>query len=157
MSEEGIALDDADELGTVREERVRDVQAETVHLEQSAARQITADRVTIEGGGAQTIQATQAEISQGGAVSVHAQQLEVQQGAVCFATGDFVNLTDSMVGVVAGSRVAVENSRALLVLARSVDGQVHTVFDRQTALAFGAAAGLVCGLLCFVWGLLARR
>ena len=157
MSEEEISPDEANDVGTVREERVRDVRAETVHLEQSAAQRITADRVTIEGGGARTIQATQAEISQGGAVAVHAQQLEVQQGAVCFATGDFVSLTDSMVGVVGGSRVAVKNSRALFVLARSVEGEVHTVFDRQTALAFGAAAGLVCGLLCFVRGLLARR
>ena len=90
-------------------------------------------------------------------MAVHAQQVDVRQGAVFAATGDFVSLSDSMVGVVGGSRVSVKNSRAVLVLARSVEGEVQTVFDRQTAIAFGAAAGLVCGLLCFVRGLLARR
>ena len=101
--------------------------------------------------------AEQFELSQGGVLTLRADQVQIAEGGVCLATGDSVTVSDAMVGIVVGRNVKVESSRTLVLLANSVEGDVHTVLNRQSALAFGAAAGLVCGLLCFVRGLLSRR
>ena len=60
-------------------------------------------------------------------------------------------LEQSLVGALITGRVTVERTTGVLLLvAGRVDGPVKAVFDWRGALAFGAAFGLL-------WGILRRR
>jgi hypothetical protein len=59
----------------------------------------------------------------------------------------------SAVGVMVSKKIEAENTASFIMVAGNVEGNVKTVFDWRSALAFGAAFGGVFGLM----KLLSRR
>jgi hypothetical protein len=120
-------------------------------------------RLMIQQGGIGAAKAAEVSVSQGGIGALQAEQVSVEMGAVGAAMTNELRVHQGMVGAVlardarfeqAGVRALVANrvhfgpnSGAGVVLAAHVDGDVRTLFDWRGALAFGAAAGLVLGVL----------
>lgn len=91
------------------------------------------ERVSVEMGGVGLMVAREARLSQGGAQTVLARDVHVEQG---------------IVGTVVANHVTVDRPSLVgLVLARNVHGEVRAILDWRGALAFGAVAGLLLGLL----------
>jgi hypothetical protein len=77
--------------------------------------------------------ASDARVSQGYVRNVLARELRFEQG---------------LIGTVITGRATFERTGGVAVLiARQVDGDVKAILDWRGALAFGAAAGLLIGLL----------
>ena len=92
-----------------------------------------ADRVSVEMGGIGVAIASDARVSQGYVRNVLARDLRFEQG---------------LIGTAITGRATFERTSAVMVLvARNVDGNVKALMDWRGAIAFGAAAGLVIGLL----------
>jgi hypothetical protein len=95
-----------------------------------------ADRVSVEMGGLGLAVAGEARVTQGYARSIISRETRIEQG---------------LVGTLITGRATVERSTGVLLLvAGRVDGPVKALFDWRGALAFGAAFGLV-------WGIVRRR
>lgn len=91
------------------------------------------ERVSVEMGGVALMVARDARLSQGGAQTVLARDVYVEQG---------------IVGTVVANHVTVARPSLVgLVLARNVHGDVRALLDWRGALAFGAVAGVLMGLL----------
>jgi hypothetical protein len=95
-----------------------------------------ADRVNVELGGLGVAFAREAQLTQGVARTVVAQDVRVEQG-----------LVGSML---AGRATFDRQSGVLMLIAGRVEGPVKTILDWRSALAFGAAFGLL-------WGIVRRR
>ena len=91
------------------------------------------DRVSVEMGGIGVAIASDARVSQGYVRNVLARDFRFEQG---------------LIGAVVTGRATFERTGAVfLLVARNVDGNVKALMDWRGALAFGAVAGLVIGLL----------
>ena len=75
-------------------------------------------------------------------------EVRVSQGYVRNVLARDVRFEQGMVGTAIARTATFERSSAVLVLiAKDVDGNVRTLLDWRGALAFGAVAGLLIGLL----------
>jgi hypothetical protein len=84
-------------------------------------------------GGAAVVVGGEVRVSQGFARSVLARDVRIEQGGA---------------RTVIASRATFErNSGTFVLIAGKVDGNVRTILDWRGALAFGAAFGLVAGLV----------
>jgi hypothetical protein len=124
---------------------------------------IDESQLTIQQGGIGALSATDVAVSQGGVGALRAQRLSVELGGVGAAMTDQFDLRQGLAGAViarearfeqAGVRTLIANrvhfgptSGAGVVLAAHVEGDVRTLVDWRGALAFGAAAGVVIGLI----------
>jgi hypothetical protein len=165
------ALDaDADEA-TVRADRVEitqggadRVEATTVSITQGGIGSADARTIDVRQGGIGRASATDIAVSQGGIGFAQGERVTLDMGAIGAAIGDEVRVTQSTAGYVAArgdatvdqslistliaDRVTFRQPSAVLVLiARQVDGTVRPLLDWRGALAAGAVAGIVIGLL----------
>ena len=72
------------------------------------------------------------EVSRGYARSILARQVQIDRGAA---------------RVIVAADVRAERTAVLFLLARRVSGDVRVLFDWRGALAFGAVAGVIAGLI----------
>lgn len=115
----------------------------------SPAGDIRADNVTLTQGGARTIEATTVSITQGGASRVRAGQLTVSQGGVVVARTESLTVNEggSSLVVMTDEATVNEGAKVLLLLSRSVRGEVRPVLDWRAAGAFGAAFAVVLRIM----------
>ena len=112
----------------------QNVKADTVHINQGGAQTIKASTVTVSQGGAGRISADSVTIEQGGLGVARAKTLTLGPGASAFA-------------VVADEAKIEHGSNAVILIARSFEGDVQPTIDWRTALAFGAGLGLVLAII----------
>ena len=75
-------------------------------------------------------------------------RLELTRGAARSILAREAHLEQSFAQTVVANHVSLERgSNAIIVLARRVDGDVRALLDWRGALAFGAALGVVIGLV----------
>jgi hypothetical protein len=159
------------EPSTVRADRVEitqggadRVEATTVSITQGGIGNADAHAIDVHQGGIGRASATDIAVS-GGAIGVaRGERVSVEMGAIGGAFGGEVRVTQSMSGYVVAQgaatvdqsfvntliadRVTIRQPSAVIVLiARQVDGSVRPLLDWRGALAAGAVAGLVMGLL----------
>ena len=119
--------------------------------------------MSVERGAVGRADATSLEVHQGAIGGTRAESVTVAQGAVGLAVAGEVQVRQGVVGTLVAGSSRVEQSfvRTLVagevrleratgvgvLLARKVVGDVKVVLDWRGALAFGAAAGVVAGLL----------
>ncbi len=110
---------------------------------------IRADNVSISQGGVQSVEATTVSISQGGAGQVRADEMTIEQGGVGLARVKILKLGNGAFAfaVVADEATVEEGSNTLLLVSRTVNGQVRAAVDWRAAVAFGAGFGLVISIL----------
>jgi len=117
----------------VRQGGIANAQAEDIHVSMGGVALARADRVSVEMGGLGIAFAREAHLTQGGARTVVAQDVRVDQG---------------LIGTAFAGRVTFERpSGVFLLLAGKTEGPVKALLDWRGALAFGAAMGVIVGLL----------
>lgn len=136
---------------------------ETLVLHRTGADAMSAVNIDVSQGGIGRARATDIALSQGGIGLARGERVSVEMGAIGAAFGSEVRLTQGAAGSIlardvrieqAGVRTIVANhvtaertTGVVFLLARRVEGDVRAVLDWRGALAFGAAFGLIVGLL----------
>jgi hypothetical protein len=140
------------------------VEATTVSVTQGGIGSADARTIDVRQGGIGRASATDIAVSAGSIGFARGERVSIEMGAVGAAVGDDIRVTQSMAGFVAAQgdatvdqslistliadRVTIRQPSAVLVLiARQVDGTVRPLLDWRGAIAAGAVAGLVIGLL----------
>jgi hypothetical protein len=161
LSETGIVRADRIEISQGGAERV---EATSVSVTQGGIGSADARTIDIRQGGIGRASATDIAVSQGSIGYARGERVSVEMGAVGAAIGDEVRVTQAMSGFVAAQGEAIvdqslistliadrvtirQPSAVLLLIARQVDGTVRPLLDWRGALAAGAVAGIVLGLL----------
>lgn len=137
--------------------------SETLVLHRTGSDAVSAVNIDVSQGGIGRAQATDIALSQGGIGLARGERVSVEMGAIGAAFGSEVRLTQGAAGSIlardvrieqAGVRTIVANhvtaertTGVVFLLARRVDGDIRAVLDWRGALAFGAAFGLIVGLL----------
>lgn len=140
------------------------VEAESVSVVRGAIGTADAGTIDVQQGGIGQANATDIAVSQGGIGFARGGRVSIEMGAVGAAIGDDVRVTQGMSGIVAAQGEAIvdqsfvstliadrvtmrQPSGVVLLIARQVDGNVRPLLDWRGAVAAGAVAGLVIGLL----------
>lgn len=117
----------------IRQGGIANAQAEDIRVSMGGVALARADRVSVEMGGLGIAFAREAHLTQGGARTVFAQDVRVDQG---------------LIGTAFAGKVTFERpSGVFLLLAGRTEGPVKALLDWRGALAFGAAMGVIVGLL----------
>lgn len=135
------------EFANIRQSTVRAVEGGHVELQQVAALSIDGDRI---------------EVTQGAAVLMKGESLTLNQSVSMIAAGTTSNINfsctpvtvsaegatvnRSAVGVLLANEIRAENSTSILMIGRTVQGNITTLLDWRSAAAIGAVAGGIFGL-----------
>ncbi|MBI5582877.1 MAG: hypothetical protein HY892_03545 [Deltaproteobacteria bacterium] len=162
----------AQEINLIRGE-AHTVRGINVTLRQAGAHTINAENLILRQGGAVKVEAGHLEMTQGGLVAAKTQKADLkasystlviaegpihmdQSGAqVLVAKGD-VTMDQSGAVVLISRTVKAEHSGATFLIAREVQGDIKATFGPKESLIFGAAAGIVAGLTCFLFRMLSK-
>jgi hypothetical protein len=136
---------------------------ESVSITQGGTDTAIADTVSVQQGGIGRAQAAEIQVSMGGIGLARADRISVAMGGIGLAAGEHVEVSQGgataiitrdahigpgLVQTLIAQTVVVEKPIAVAFLvARDIRGEVRTLFDWRGALAFGAAFGLVVGLV----------
>lgn len=112
---------------------IANAQADDISVRMGGIALARADRLSVEMGGIGLALAREAQVTQGMARTIIAQDVRVDQG---------------LIGTAFAGRVTFERPAGVfLLLAGRTEGPVKALMDWRGALAFGAAFGLIVGLL----------
>ena len=150
---------------------VKSVHAEVVRMHQADAEFIRADRVELQQSAAANVKASQITARTSALGMVDAAELHVENSAMGVIQAENATVSGyagviaagraevhhSAVGYLAGSEVKAENVRTVLLLARTVQGNVTTTLDTRGALIAGLVGGLFGGLMLLLGRALTRR
>jgi hypothetical protein len=139
------------------------VKADTVNVEQSCVRSVQGKKVQMRQVCAVAVDGEKLEMDQSASASAHAGEVRMNQSAALMCTsgkasialstsavtvsGGQASVEKSLLGVVAAKDISVRDSRSVFLLANRVEGNLTTLLDTRTALAFGAVAGGIIGLI----------
>ncbi|MEW6417758.1 MAG: hypothetical protein AB1480_06515 [Nitrospirota bacterium] len=139
------------------------IEGEFVNIKQSTVRAVEGGHVELQQVGALSIDGERVEVTQGASAILRGNDISLNQSINAITAADNVsinfsfspmsisreqtNINRSAVGLMAGRNVKSENTSALLVLAKQIDGNVTTLLDWHSALALGAVLGGVWGFL----------
>ena len=135
----------------------------SLRLERGGIAEATADTVEIRLGGIGALDADEVLVQWGGIGAARAQRIGVEFGSVGAAMAGEFNLTQGYAASVLAREATIEQgfvrtliaqrvhvtrpSAVLVMIAQHVSGEVRPLLDWRGALAFGAAFGLVSGLV----------
>ena len=154
----GLPPEDSSRDVKLTGQHLQSVHAEQVNLNQSNARTVTGQRVTINGGAARSVDAVETVVDRGGVLVVRGQTTAVEKSGAGFVVADTANLNeDSFAAGVVANRVNANRSKILVLLARTVEGEVQPTFDARGAFTFGAALGAVIGFAIIVRNLISNQ
>lgn len=133
------------------------VDGQNVDALQSATLLLTGDSVQMMQGGALVIHSDEAQIVQSKSLAAVASRLHLEQGAGKWLFAREANLRQSGVMVMVANTLRLSNSRAGIVLARRIEGEVHCLVSQRAAVGFGAAFGALLGLFLVIRRLVGTR
>ena len=124
------------------------VSADAVHVTQGGITTVNAQKVEVRQGGIALARADRVSVEMGGLGFAFAREAHLSQGAARSLIAQDVRIDQGLVGTALAGRVTFERPSGVLVLiAGRVEGPVKTLLDWRGALAFGAAFGLLVGLV----------
>jgi hypothetical protein len=145
------------------EQGAHDVTVQSLSIRQGGVNNATADSIDIKQGGITRAEAQDISVVQGGIAIARGERISVGMGGVGLAVGGDVDIRRGFVRTVIARDVRIEqagartvfaskatfdkSSGALVVFAAKAEGNVRTVLDWRGALAFGAAFGILVGLV----------
>ncbi len=146
----------------IESENLDIVEAEFINIRQSTVRAVEGGHVDLQQVAALSIDGDRIEVTQGASVFMKAESLALNQSVslltagttasincsctpVSVSSGDAV-VNSSAVGMLVANEINAENSTALLMIGRTVQGNVTTLLDWRSAAAIGAVAGGIFGL-----------
>jgi hypothetical protein len=139
------------------------VSGDTVQITQGGASVVTATNVEIRQGGVGNAHADDIHVSLGGVGLARADRVSVEMGAIGLALAREARVTQGMARTIVAQDVRVDQglvgtalvgratferpSAVFLLLAGRTEGPIRALLDWRGALAFGAAFGLLVGLI----------
>lgn len=139
------------------------VEAEFANIRQSTIRSVEGGHIELQQVGALSIDGERIEATQSASAILRGKTVNLNQGISLLSIGgnnelkasfspvmlskDRANINSSAVGIVGARDINVENSSTLMIIANKVEGNVTTLLDWRSALALGAVAGGVLGLI----------
>ena len=121
--------------------------AEHVQLRQSAVGRVEATQVAVEQGAIGAARAEHLKVDRGAIGAALGEQVELSRGYARSILARQVQLDRAAARIVIAADVRTNQTAVMFLVARKVAGDVRVLFDWRGALAFGAAAGLVFGLI----------
>jgi hypothetical protein len=153
----------------LQEKDVEIIEGEFINISQSSVRNIEGGHIEMQQVGALSIDGDKIEVTQGAAILIRGEDVGINQSISFSSIGENTSINFSFIplavskndttvhrsaaGIIAAATVKAENSSALLVLAKNVEGNLTTLFDWKSAAAVGAVAGGIWGF----FSLLRRR
>lgn len=153
----------------IQEKDLEIIEGEFINISQSTVRNIEGGHVEMQQVGALSIDGEKIEATQGAAILIRGEEVSLNQSISFSSIGENTSINFSFIplsvskrdttihrsaaGVIAAGTVKAENSSALLVLSKHVEGNLTTLFDLKSAAAVGAVAGGIWGF----FSLLRRR
>jgi hypothetical protein len=124
------------------------VNARSVEVHQGGIANAQADDVTVRLGGVALARADRLSVEMGVVGIALAREAQVTQGMARTVIAQDVRVDQGLVGTAVAGKVTFEKqSGVFLLLAGKTEGPVRALLDWRGALAFGAAFGLLVGLL----------
>ena len=171
MSDENLAPEE--EVLALSEEGVETIQAESVNMNQSGANSIFAEDLSMRQSGAVGVKARTVSMRESAVVALKADEVKmVESGAISLKAENVRIEGESVAGVVLANNVdlqegvvlavASQNLRATriktkILLAGSVEGEVHTVVDTREAILIALLGGIVSGIILLMGRFLLGR
>ncbi len=151
------------EAREIKEEDLDLIEAEFVTIRQSSVRSVEGGHIELQQVGALSIDGERIEITQSASTLIHGGDIHFNQSMSLITVGNSVNLqysfspislskdytvvNRSAVGLIGARDVKAENTSAIMMIANKVEGEVTTLLDWRSALAFGAVFGGALGLI----------
>ena len=124
------------------------VNARSVEVHQGGIANAQADDITVRLGGVALARAERLSVEMGGVGVALAREAQVTQGMARTVIAQDVRVDQGLIGTAFAGKVTFEKpSGVFLLLAGRTEGPVKALMDWRGALAFGAAFGLLVGLL----------
>jgi len=143
----------------LRQGSVNSVETNELTMRQAAAVKVSADQVQTSASAIGFLQTQGADIANTSvAVANVSGNLSMDQsGADLLLSKGEVAMDQSGAVVMVTRSVMMKNSSTAFLFAQHVEGDVTTLFDSKDALIFGAAAGLVGGMVMLFGRIFGRR
>jgi len=139
-------LDDAEP--TVASINTSDLAADVVEVQFGAVGRVQTNDLSVVNGAVGGVRAKQVSIERGALGGALAGEIHVKQGFVQSVVARAAHFEQAFVRNLVAADVRFERSGFVgILLARRVSGDVRVLLDWRGGLAFGAAAGLVAGLM----------
>jgi hypothetical protein len=120
----------------------------SVEIHQGGIANAQADDITVRLGGVALARADRLSVEMGGVGVALAREAHVTQGMARTVVAQDVRVDQGLIGTAFAGKVTFEKpSGVFLLLAGKTEGPVKAVMDWRGALAFGAAFGLLVGVL----------
>jgi hypothetical protein len=123
------------------------LEADRVEVRLSAVGRVESSELSVAQGAVGAARTDHLTVEQGAVGAVMADRAEVSRGYVRSILARHVQLDRSAARVVIAADVNAQQTAVMFLIARRVGGEVRVLFDWRGALAFGAGAGLIFGLV----------
>lgn len=146
----------------ISEKELEIIEGEFIKISQSTVRNVEGGHVEMEQVCALSVDGEKIEAVQSVAGMISGSDITVDQGLSMIVAGSNTQLKYSCVplsltrynasvkksaaGIIAANTVKAENSAAVFVLAKNIDGNINTLLDWKSAAALGGVLGGIWGL-----------
>ncbi|GAP06384.1 hypothetical protein ATHL_01238 [Anaerolinea thermolimosa] len=145
---------------TVRQGIVQSAEANTATLRQTALIKLNAESADVNGsklGLVQSQKDAHLSNSSAGAVVAGTGVVMDQSSSKVIVAGSDVNMDQSAAAVMVTRNAVFKDSSVVFLIAQNVEGELTPLFGSREALLFGAAAGLVGGVILLLARSIKRR
>ncbi len=104
---------------------------------QSPFEELPHERIDVSQSAVRSLSGGQVNVTQSAVQNLLAAEADIQQSTVGSAKAERLTLKDGFAGLVIGQEVSVEESRPILLAARTIHGSVRPVLTVQSAFALG--------------------
>lgn len=136
-----MATEEPTEKQSISNASAGDVSGTEVEIRQSSVGSVTAERATITQSSIKQLDTKSAQLEQASAFRLNAEHVVINQAAATFVTANDVRLVKSTALIVRGGTTTVEGDLKTVFFNGDATGNVHMIFDRDSALRFGAGLG----------------
>jgi hypothetical protein len=136
-----MTSEETTEKQSVSHASVGDISGTEVEIRQSSVGSVTAERASITQSSVKQIETKSAQLEQASAFRINAEHAVITQAAATFVTANDIRMVKSNALVVRGNTNAVEGDLKTVFFNGDATGNVHMIFDRESALRFGAGLG----------------
>ncbi len=139
------------------------IEGEFINIRQSTIRAVEGGHVELQQVGALSVDGEKIDVTQGASVLLRGNDINLNQSISAVTAGKNVSVNYSLtpvsisrqdisvnrsaVGCMAAKEIKTENTSAFLVISNKIEGNLTTILDWRSALAFGAVLGGIWGLI----------
>jgi hypothetical protein len=139
------------------------IEGEFINIKQSTVRSVEGGHIELQQVGALSIDGEKVDVTQGACALLKGDDVNINQSISAVTAGESVSVNFSFtpmsisrqqasvnrsaVGIIAAKEIKSEDTSAFLVLSNKIDGNVTTLLDWRSALAFGAIFGGIWGFI----------